>query len=301
MEHGAGRDAPLEERAFRAWLEADPAHADEYALCEITWSLSQEAARDLPPPPAHGRQRAGPRLLAVAAMIAAVAIGGAAFWWWPSAAQQWSTGAGEQRIVTLADGSRVSLNTRTRLSARLTRGARDIELQEGEAYFEVSPDASRPFTVHTVLGSARAVGTHFNVYLQRSHLAVTTAEGRVLVNGGAAGEGVYVDAGRQAAVDAGAASATLHDANLAATLDWRERRIEVDDVPLAQVLEEFSRYTALPVRPADPGVGALRVTAVLRAGDLQALRVTLHEAFGLSVQAGSSAYLVSRTSGAAAD
>ncbi|MBS0612844.1 MAG: FecR domain-containing protein [Proteobacteria bacterium] len=285
-------DAELE-RAFRDWLAADPAHADEYARCEITWDLATQAARDVPLPALHSHRRRG--LLAAAAMLAAAAIGGAAFWIWPADTQQWSTGAGEQRTLLLADGSRVSLNTRTRLRVHLGRGARDIELQEGEAFFEVARDAARPFTVRTALGSARAVGTHFNVYLQHSSLAVTTTEGRVWVKGATAGNGVYVDAGRQAAVQAGIAGATVREANLAAALDWRERRIEVDNVPLAQVLEEFSRYTALPVRAADPAVGALRVTAVLRAGDLQALRVTLREAFGLSMQAGPTAYRVAQT------
>lgn len=277
------------DRAFRAWLAADPANADEYALCEISWNLSGNAARELP---LSGMNPSRRLLLAGAATLAAAAIGGASFWAWPVSALEWATGPGEQRTVLLKDGSRVTLNTRTSLRATMTRSSRNIDLQEGEAYFEVARDASRPFTVHTTLGSARAIGTHFNVYLQPTRLSVTTIEGRVLLNAGSARRGLYVDAGRQATVESGSSSVILANVDPASALGWREHRIEASDVPLSQVLEEFSRYTVLPVRAASPGVGALRVTAVLRAGDLDALEITLREAFGLTLQKDSVGYLV---------
>jgi len=275
--------------AFQAWLAADPANADEYALCEISWNLSADAAW---PPPLSRINPSRRSLLAGAATLAAAAIGGASFWAWHESARKWVTGPGEQRTVLLKDGSRLTLNTRTSLSVMMTRSSRDIDLKDGEAYFEVARDASRPFTVRTTLGSVRAVGTHFNVYLQPTRLSVTTTEGRVLVNAGPAGLGVYVGAGRQATVEAGASNATLTEVDPGSALGWREHRIDVNDVPLSQALEEFSRYTVLPVRAVSPGVGALRVTAVLRAGDLDALESTLREAFGLTLKKDSRGYLV---------
>lgn len=281
-------DAELD-RAFREWLAAEPANADDYALCEISWSLSSRAAREIPVPNVSRSRRL---LLAGAATLAAFAVGGGIYLAWPVSAQEWTTGPGEQRTVLLQDGSRLNLNTRTRLRVTLTRNSRNIELEEGEAYFEVTKDASRPFTVRTALGSARAVGTHFNVYLRPSRLSVTTTEGRVLVSGSTRERGVYVDAGRQADLEAGSSTATVTAADPGSSLGWRKHRMEVNDVPLSQVLQEFSRYTALPVRAADPGVGALRVTAVLRTGDLGALETTLREAFGLTLQKDSAGYRV---------
>lgn len=283
-----GRKDAQTEQAFRQWLAQDPANAEEYALCDIAWAVCGEAARQAEVQNPRSRSRA--LQLAAAAAVAALAAG-VSFWFWPAPWTDWSTTAGEQRTLVLEDGSRITLNTRTHIEVRLARQHRDVRLLDGEAYFEVAKDPSRPFIVQTSLGSARAVGTQFNVYLARSHLAVTTAEGRVLVNG-AAGSGVLVDAGNQAQVDGPALSASVAAANVSGALSWRAQRLEVDDMPLARVLQEFSRYTALPVRAGSDAIGALRVSAVLRTGDLDALRATLKGAFGLNIQQRGEEYLV---------
>ena len=283
-----GGEDQRSEQAFRHWLAQDPANAEEYALCDIAWAVSGEAARQSTVPTSRNRGRT--LRLAAAAAIAAVAIG-AGIWVWPAPWTDWSTIAGEQRTLVLDDGSRVTLNTRTHIQVRLARQHRDVRLLDGEAYFEVAKDPSRPFTVQTDLGSARAVGTQFNVYLAHSRLAVTTAEGRVLVNG-TSGNGVLVDAGSQAQVDGSAKNASISTVNVSSTLSWRAQRLEADDMPLSRVLQEFSRYTTLPVRAGSTAIGALRVSAVLRTGDMDALRATLKGAFGLNVRQRGEEYLV---------
>lgn len=277
------------ERRFQDWLAADPAHAEDYALCEIAWAVSRDAAAGLPvPQPARTHRRLQRRLAAVAAVAAAA---GLAILLWPAAAPQWSTGPGEQRALVLEDGSRVMLNTRTRIEARFARREREIVLVTGEAFFEVAKDPARPFIVRTALGSARAVGTRFNVFYDARRLAVTTEEGRVMVAGPAAGE-VLVAAGRRAMLDATTTRVQVADTDVAATLNWMAQRIEADNQPLVQVLAEFSRYTPLPVRAATPEIGALRVSAVLRTGDIEALQAALNGAFGLDIERRADAFVV---------
>ena len=79
--------------------------------------------------------------------------------------------------VTLDDGSLVHLNYNTRLiyPEKFGRGDRNVIL-EGEAYFMVAKDKSRPFVVHTPDGSIRVLGTEFNVN--------TRVDGNDNVNGG---------------------------------------------------------------------------------------------------------------------
>lgn len=281
---GGGVDPTLE-RQFRDWLSQSPAHAEDYALCEITWEVSHDAAKELPepakPPARFDRVIFVRRAAACAAAAALTAL---AVWFWPPATLQLATAPGEQRTVVLDDGSRVTLNTRTHLSVRFAHHAREVVLEDGEAYFEVSKDASRPFTVRTTLGSARAVGTHFNVYLDEVHLLVTTEEGRVLVDTAAAGNGVMVDAGQHAELRSGMPRASVESADLNAALGWLNRRLEEDNAPLGDVLRDFSRYTRMPIRAATPEIAALRVSAVLRSGDLDALQATLRGAFGLDLE-----------------
>lgn len=287
---GAG---PRRERQFRAWLDASPRNAEDYALCEIAWKVSAGAAQALPEPRRVLRGAALGRRVLVGAVLAA-ALAGVVVGFWPAGTQAWSTGAGEQRTLLLEDGSHVTLNTRTRIEVHYTRRERALRLLEGAAFFEVAKDAARPSMVRTALGSARAVGTRFNIYLEDARLAVTTEEGRVEVAGAGGGQGVLVDAGRCAELRRGMAHASVARADLAAALDWRDQRIEVANDSLGSVLRDFSRYTPLPVQAATPAIAALRVSAVLRTGDIAALEATLQGAYGLAIERRDDAYVVVR-------
>lgn len=274
---------PQLERRFHAWLAQNASHGEEYALCEIAWEVSHGAARQMTVPVTRwaegGRNRFRAGVLAAAAAAAAAVV-----WYWPPAPLSYATLAGEQRTLVLEDGSHVTLNTRSRIMVRLERRARTVVLQQGEAYFEVSKDASRPFTVKSAVGSARAVGTRFDVYLDDGRLLVTTAEGRVFVKSVDSGAGENVDAGSRASLGQGIPGVVVEPANLGAELGWLSRRLEADNAPLGEVLQAFSRYTSLPVRAATPAIAALRVSAVLRTGDIDALQATLAGAFGLNLE-----------------
>ncbi len=278
-----GHDAHLE-RQFGDWLAADPRHAEEYALCEIAWKVSRVPAGLVPMPAFRTAQRSRVRQGPLGALALALAAAAVAMWFWPGRTETWATAAGEQRIVVLNDGSRVTLNTRTRLTARLSWRAREVRLGEGEAFFEVSKDPARPFTVSTALGSARALGTRFNVYVAAQNLAVTTEEGSVLVRNADNGPGVTVEAGHQAELRVGQVRADLRSADLHGALSWMTRRLEVNDQPLDRLLADLSRYTEWPVRADTPAIGALHVSAVLRTGDMTALKAMLQGAFGLDVE-----------------
>lgn len=279
-----GGDAKIE-RQFQDWLRQDPAHGEEYALCEIAWEVSHEAADAMPEErlsPALSRGLIARRAFALA--ISGVAAAMVTIWLWPPAPRAYETAPGEQRTLVLEDGSRVTLNTRTRMTVRLARHAREVVLEKGEAFFEVSKSPARPFTVRTSMGSVRAVGTRFNVYLEQRRLSVTTEEGRVQVDSTVPGNGVLVDAGRHAELIEGMSRAVVESADLGAALGWLTRRLEVDNGTLGDVLGDFSRYSSLPIRADTPAVAALRVTAVLRSGDIEALQATLRGAFGLEME-----------------
>jgi transmembrane sensor len=146
----------------RAFLEASDAF---YRLDGLTPSMADEIRRTASGPrqmdvPAAGRV---PRLLrpglrwTLAAALALVAIGG---WlsWMRVHAMQFATDVGEQRVVKLADGSTVHLNTRSKISVKLSDTEREVTLDDGEALFTVERDAQRPFTVHSGNLTVRALG-----------------------------------------------------------------------------------------------------------------------------------------------
>lgn len=93
----------------------------------------------------------------------------------------YSTDIGERRSITLADGSTIDLNARTRIRVRMTEHERGVELLEGQALFQVAKDKARPFIVRSDGTQVRAVGTQFDVYRRKNGTTVTVLEGRVAV------------------------------------------------------------------------------------------------------------------------
>jgi transmembrane sensor len=120
------------------------------------------------------------RFLAVAASALVVALAGGV--WWQSARYPlYSTDIGERRSITLADGSTVDLNARSKLRVEFSNNERRVELLDGQALFQVAKDKNRPFIVASGEATVRAVGTQFDVYRKDSGTTVTVLEGRVAV------------------------------------------------------------------------------------------------------------------------
>ena len=176
------------------------------------------------------------------------------------------------------------LHPRSMLEIRMGARRREVRLIKGEAYFEVAHDESRPFVVRTSLGSIRAVGTRFDVLLDDQRVEVALEEGRVMVRSTLPdAREVLTVAGMSATLLPGSADPHLQPADLNRIENWRARRIEFDRVPLATALREFSRYTPLPIHAGSPQIAQMPISAVLKAGDVAALRATLKGAFGLQV------------------
>jgi transmembrane sensor len=139
------------------------------------------AERKYREPQAKGVGRTpGRRILAAASCALVLVLAGAA-WWKIGRAPSFSTDIGERRSITLADGSTVDLNARSRLRIEFSKKERRVELVEGQALFQVSKDKSRPFIVSSGDATVRAVGTQFDVYRKATGTTVTVLEGRVAV------------------------------------------------------------------------------------------------------------------------
>jgi transmembrane sensor len=186
------------------------------------------------------------------------------------------TPAAQQQVVTLADGSVVELNARTSLQVDLGSDERHVRLADGEAFFTVSKDPSRPFIVETPAGSVRVTGTRFNVRAEESApLEVTVLDGSVQVRPGrSAGEAAPVSLHAGDRLAAGAAVQKLSAEEMADALAWREGYIVFRGVPLHEALARFARYHGRGL-VAGPGAGDLRVSSRLRLADLDGFLSTL--------------------------
>ena len=185
----------------------------------------------------------------------------------------------------------MSLNTHSRVAIRLGTHAREVRLLRGEALFHVAHDPSRPFLVSTDDAVVQAVGTQFDVYRRDDGTVVAVLEGRVNVttaapapaaSGSAAAPVAGRGAPRAAAVRSLGASQEAqvsHEGsvsirevnNVSDTVAWRERRLIFRDQTLEQIVGEFNRYRAHPIRLEGSGVSERVYTGVFDADDADSL------------------------------
>jgi transmembrane sensor len=226
---------------------------------------------------AHGQggHRRRPWLAAAAVLLAAAGIAGWIVTGQFARGEQYATAVGEQRSFTLADGSILRLNTRSKVRVHLDDDRREVELLAGEAMFEVARDAHRPFRVRADQTVVEAVGTAFNVYCAADGTRVTVLEGRVRVRTArsmdAATAPVELTPHEQARVSHSGQVTTERQISLEKTMSWTDRRLIFEHETLASVVEEFNRYNAQQLMIPDTGLAALRINGNFRATDPQSL------------------------------
>ncbi|MDR6672553.1 FecR domain-containing protein [Xanthomonas sp. 1678] len=232
-------------------------------------TLSAPAPRVPPAPAAVVRGRRRRRLLhaAVASLALAIAAGG---WLGGGGLDRLRSDAytqvGAMRRLQLEDGSVVTLNTDSAIAVHMRKDLRTVRLLRGEAFFQVARDMHRPFVVDSAGGSARVLGTAFNVRLDDASARVSVVEGRVAVSPPAGGTGAVLAAGQSAWL-AGAAvqREAVHDPR--AAIAWRRRQLVFYNTPLSQVVDELARYRNGIVQVHGDDVRALPVSGSFSIAD----------------------------------
>ena len=267
--------AALEE--FRLWRQS-PGNRSAYDAVDAQWramaALQGQPEVDLAVAGALARSGAARsrhgRLTslwiggAAAAGLIAVAFGGYAF----LNRGALSTGVGEQRIVQLADGSTVRLDTDSRIVLRFAAGERHVDLDRGQAFFEVAHDPSRPFIVQAGDTTVRAVGTRFDVRRDGDQVRAVLVEGVVQVRTGSAAKVWTLQAGQQ--ITSGDGAPQARDADVQAATGWTSGHIVFEAVPLAAAVAEVNRYSRRKVVLDDASFATVPVTGVFDSGDVDA-------------------------------
>ncbi|HVR49492.1 MAG TPA: FecR domain-containing protein [Pseudorhodoferax sp.] len=296
-----------DERAMNAWLDAAASHREAFAAVARTSRALQDLPLRRPRPsaaahaqpgaaasaprgrvPAAARRR---RVLAPLLLTGLVLLSGGHAW------RQWDrshyglsvqTAPGETRRVDLPDGSRVTLNFGSRLQVQFDRQHRAVQLDRGEAFFEVAADAARPFTVDSGPSQVKVVGTAFNVRAAPAQTVLKVLQGRVevrpqrddpkrvLTMGPGTGLAIDMPGGRYRGIAAAPDSVG----------DWRSGQLQFRRTPLSEVAEELARYLGQPVTLASPDLGALPVSGVASTSQPLAFLQALPDFLPLRVRQG---------------
>ncbi|HEX8450425.1 MAG TPA: FecR domain-containing protein [Allosphingosinicella sp.] len=177
------------------------------------------------------------------------------------------TGKGQQREVSLPDGSRLTLDTDSAVDVAFSAGRRSLILARGRALFDVERDPGRPFEVRAGDRQVVALGTRFDVQVDPGGMRVRLFEGRVAVSPvGGGGAAVQLSPGEQFSQH-GASARVLPAPVEEDALAWRQGLVMFQDESLAAAAAELNRYSTSALLVRDPQIARLRISGAFKAGD----------------------------------
>ena len=284
-----------DQATFSRWLRADPAHAEAYAQAQVLWELSEEPARKLADEDAlalqaylnkmnssrRSRVLRWPGALAMAACLLAMVSMGAG--WQPSRwvdelGADYVTAPGEVKTFTLTDQSVVTLDADSAIAVEFSHGQRHIQLRRGAGFFSVA-HTGQSFVVEAGGGQAQVLGTQFEVRLQPAGAEVTVLSGRVGVTPSEQGQQQVLTAGQQVAYADGVADA-MHAVDSESRLAWRDGWLNYYQAPLADVVQDLSRYYPGRLLLLNEEMGAKRVSGSFPSNDPLAVLNALQAVLG---------------------
>lgn len=281
-----------EDEDLERWLEADPRRQGAFARARAI-SLHMARAQALGPDFVNTaedrRWRPSRRLVLAGGAGGAVAAGlAAAVTLHPFfRTQHFQTRLGEVRVVSLGDGSVVTLNTASEIAVLFSDAERMVELIRGEALFDSVSNRLRPFIVRAGATIVRTAGASFSVaHLAEAPIDVLVRAGAVDVIRGGSNEVPPTRLGamqratltpQTAVVDREAAG------TIARTLAWRDGRIAFEGQTLEDAASEFARYSRIRIRFAEPSIARETITGLFVSTDPVGFARAVGTAFDLHV------------------
>jgi ferric-dicitrate binding protein FerR (iron transport regulator) len=263
-----------EERRVRTWLETEPGIRARLETGDAPDPSYREPRRVIEAvlnhPSRRDRKPTRRLLRRTAIAAAAVALMLIVVLTRDERRTEYATGPGERREVTLEDGTAITLNASSLLEADYARSARSVRL-EGEAFFDVVSDSSRPFVVRTSSVRVQVLGTKFNVDAYEDEVVVVVSEGRVLMVTGS---------NDRAVLEAGRRGRSIEGIILVDDVD-ESRRLVFRATPLADVARELGRRYDVEVELSGTGLDTLRVDAALHDVSLDEAVLTISKALEL--------------------
>ncbi len=290
---------PEIQRAFEAWRDQDAAHARAYQKIERAYRIARaslstpqqqllaienEILARAGADARRSRRRVGFGIAAslMLAVITGFTITGGS---WEeldylkdraryalAGDMLYRTAVGERLVVTLDDGSVLTLNTASRALVQYQDGIRGVNLMRGQALFEVAKDPAHPFVVTAGGRKVTALGTAFDVRVSEEHLAVTLIEGRVSVERETPGPAdsnakTELAPGDQLLAAASQPEPVVKKANIKRTISWRDGQVIFDNDPLQSAVNEINRYGKRTVVFTDHRLNDLRVSGAFNTSD----------------------------------
>lgn len=294
--------AAFDRAAFERWRAADPRHAEAFASVERSWQQAELLSRtnfgrtrNLPERRSLIRLPQAYYAFAVAAVVVVGVVGlllagpGVRHQLSAPAATELASRVGQIRVLTLDDGSTVTLDTDSSLRVAFSSSERLVVLSRGRARFDVAHDPKRLFVVAAGGGSVIAHGTLFDVSIAKGRIKVTLLRGNVEVRNSAAPSVAAAPAAsetlRPNQTISFVAAAPLPAPGPApdAGRQWTSGMLTFDDTRLADAIVDANRYNIDKIVLADPALRDRRITGTYHATDIAGFAQSVATSLGLRV------------------
>lgn len=194
-----------------------------------------------------------------------------------------ATVPGEKAVVTLNDNTRIILNAASRL--KYTRTGREVYL-EGEAYFEVTHDTSKPFMVHSADITTTVLGTKFdvNAYKTENNISVSLLEGMVKVSHEkktGTEDLVVLNPKQQLVFNKDRVLGEVHEFDPQKEVGWKDNILKFKNVPLEKVLAVLERTFGVKFELAAKEKAKIKITANFKNDSIQIIAEALKNLTGL--------------------
>jgi transmembrane sensor len=266
--HGPERSTEVE-AGLRRWLAESAEHRRVFERMTQAWEDATIVAvtGHVPHVSLRPVRRLRRRVAVAAAAVFVLAVALVAFHW--SRDDAYVTDIGEQRTVRLSDGSRVTLNSGSRVVVQYDEDRRLLQLERGEALFEVTPGPQRPFIVSAGARTVTALGTSFLVRIDAEALSVVLLDGKISVSdkSSSAASPAPVLAPGERVTFAPSASPQLDRPAVDAVTAWRRGEVMLEKSLLADAIAEMNRYDRNRLVIDDPQIAALKISGIYRSGD----------------------------------
>ena len=191
---------------------------------------------------------------------------------------------GKSSVVALADGTLINLNAGSSLrypNGFKAEGNREVFLT-GEAYFQVSHDAKRPFLVHTDDLEIEVLGTHFNVqaYADEKNSNTVLVNGVVQVKQKSNPEdAVVLKPGMQASYTQGSKSLEIASVNTAPYIAWVKGQLYFDQADFPQIARILERKFDVQIQVNNTALKKEKFTAKFKAESLEQILKSFNESY----------------------
>ncbi len=276
--------------AFAAWRLQSPEHEAAAAEAEALWGDASDLHWDQKAKIVRPGRRRKSKISrrAVLSGIAGVGLGASGALWagggLRSFMSDYATGVGELRTLELTDGTRISLNAMSALNVDYSPTRRRVVLVEGQAYFEVAPNKSRPFLVEARRTTVSALGTAFDVdtSLADGRVSVCVTEHAVRVQPEGSGDALVLPQGRKVVISKAGRAGPVMEQDLASATAWKTGMLIAENLELQDVIAALRAYHSGWIVFQSDSIKSLRVNAVL---DLRTPNQSIHAlAAGLPIR-----------------